>query len=124
MLPAPTEWSEGYDIQQVFTSVAYPQSNGQAEVGNREILWILCVRLDHVGGSWVDELPSMLWAIRMTPKEGTGATPFHMVYGGKAVVPVEVGVKSDRIQHYNEDNAEQRLLELDLVDETRAKAII
>ncbi|XP_042456410.1 uncharacterized protein LOC122040975 [Zingiber officinale] len=99
-------------------------SNGQAEVANREILQILHVRLNHVGGSWVDELPSVLWVISMTPKEGTGATPFHLVYGGEAVVLVEVGVESNRIQHYNEDNAARRLLELDLVDEEHAKAVV
>ncbi|XP_042419647.1 uncharacterized protein LOC122008107 [Zingiber officinale] len=58
------------------------------------------------------------------PKEGTGATPFHLIYGGEAVVPVEVRVESNRLQHYVEDNAERRLLELDLVDESRAKAAI
>ncbi|XP_042396809.1 uncharacterized protein LOC121986954 [Zingiber officinale] len=56
--------------------------------------------------------------------EGTGATPFHLVYGGEAVVPVEVGVESNQIQHYNENNAERRPLELDLVDEARAKAAL
>ncbi|XP_042423456.1 uncharacterized protein LOC122011088 [Zingiber officinale] len=60
----------------------------------------------------------------MTPKEGTGVTPFHLVYGGEAVVPVEIGVKSNRIQHYNEENAEWRLLELDFVDETCDKAAV
>ncbi|XP_042380471.1 uncharacterized protein LOC121972924 [Zingiber officinale] len=109
------EWCGGYDIQQAFTSVAYPQSNGQVEVANHEILIILHARLDHTGGSWVDELPSVLWALRMTPKKGIGATTSHLVYGGEAVVPVEVGVESDRMQHYSEDNAERRLLELDLV---------
>ncbi|XP_042400844.1 uncharacterized protein LOC121990849 [Zingiber officinale] len=77
-----------------------------------------------MGGSWVDELPNMLWAIRMTPIEGMGATPFHLVYDGEAVGPVEVGVEFDWIQHYDEDNTKWRLLELDLVDEARAKAAI
>ncbi|XP_042460304.1 uncharacterized protein LOC122043794 [Zingiber officinale] len=95
------EWCEGYGIQQAFTSVAYLYSN-----------------------SWVDELPSVLWVIHTTPKEGTGATPFHLVYGGEAVVPVEVGFESDWIQYYNEDNAERRLLELDLVEEVCAKATV
>ncbi|XP_042440642.1 uncharacterized protein LOC122026014 [Zingiber officinale] len=117
------EWCGGYDIQQAFTSVAYPQSNEHAEVANREILRILRARLDHVGGSWVDEIPSVLWVIRITPKEGTGATLFHLVYGGEAVVPIEVGVESDRIQHYSEDNAKRRRLELDLVDEACVKAV-
>ncbi|XP_042388059.1 uncharacterized protein LOC121980162 [Zingiber officinale] len=58
----------------------------------------------------------------MTPKEGTAATPFHLVYGGEAVVPVEVGVESERILGYDEDNAERRQLELNLIDEKRAKA--
>ncbi|XP_042385777.1 uncharacterized protein LOC121977254 [Zingiber officinale] len=53
-----------------------------------------------------------------------GVTPFHLVYGGEAVDPVEVGVESNWVQYYSEDNAERRLLELDFVDETRDKAIV
>ncbi|XP_042410299.1 uncharacterized protein LOC121999723 [Zingiber officinale] len=75
-------------------------------------------------GSWVDELPSVLWELCTIPKEGTKVTPFHLVYGGEAVFPVEVEVESDRIQHYSEDNAERRLLELDLMDEARTKTTI
>ncbi|XP_042453299.1 uncharacterized protein LOC122037894 [Zingiber officinale] len=60
----------------------------------------------------------------MTPKEGIGVTPFHLVYSVEAVVPVEVDVESDQIQHYSEDNTERMLSELDLVDEVRAKAVV
>ncbi|XP_042436924.1 uncharacterized protein LOC122022878 [Zingiber officinale] len=56
------------------------------------------------------------------PEGGDRQTPFHLVYGGEAVVPMEVGVESDRVQHYDEGNAERRLMELDLVDEMQAKA--
>ncbi|XP_042444085.1 uncharacterized protein LOC122029211 [Zingiber officinale] len=118
------EWCEEYGIQQAFTSVAYPQSNGQTEVVNREILWIFRVWLDHIRGSWVDKLPGVLWAIRTTPKEGTGVTPFHLVYDDEVVVPVEGGVESNRIQHYDEDNIERRLLELDFMDETHDKVVV
>ncbi|XP_042446591.1 uncharacterized protein LOC122031559 [Zingiber officinale] len=65
------EWCEGYGIQQHFTSVAYPQSNRQVEVANREILRILRVRLDHVGGSCVDELPGILWVDDLVWKKVT-----------------------------------------------------
>ncbi|XP_042472457.1 uncharacterized protein LOC122055140 [Zingiber officinale] len=112
------EWCDGYDIEQHFTSVSYLQSNAQDEVANQEILRILRVRLDHLGGSWVDKLPGVLWALRTTPKEGTGVTSFHLIYGGEAVVPVEIGIESDRVQQYNADNTERRQLDLDLVDET------
>ncbi|XP_042418070.1 uncharacterized protein LOC122006578 [Zingiber officinale] len=59
----------------------------------------------------------------MTPKEGAYVTPFHLVYGGEAVVPVEVRIEYDQVQQYDADNSERRQLELDLVDETRAKAV-
>ncbi|XP_042387527.1 uncharacterized protein LOC121979598 [Zingiber officinale] len=90
----------------------------------KSILKVLRARLDHMGGNWVDKLPSMLWALCTTLKEATGVTPFQLVYGGEVVVPMEVGVESDQVQHYNEGNAEWRLMELDLVDETRAKSVI
>ncbi|XP_042472317.1 uncharacterized protein LOC122054978 [Zingiber officinale] len=51
-------------------------------------------------------------------------TPFHLVYGGEVVVPVEVGEEFNRIKVYDENNAERRHLELDLVDETRAKVVV
>ena len=72
----------------------------------------------------MDEVSGVLWAIRTTLKEGTGVTPFHLVDGGEAVIPVEVGVESARIQNYDDDNAERRNMELDLVEEERAKASI
>ncbi|XP_042379958.1 uncharacterized protein LOC121972341 [Zingiber officinale] len=37
---------------------------------------------------------------------------------------MEVGVESDRVQQYDASNAEWRQLELDMVDEARAKAAV
>ncbi|XP_042425942.1 uncharacterized protein LOC122013780 [Zingiber officinale] len=101
---------------------AYPQSNRQAEVTNKEIIRGLKTKLDHVGGSWVDELPSVLWAYHTTPREAMGITPFQLVYGGEAVVPIEVGIESDHRRLYDEDNDGRRLMELDLIEEARDKA--
>ncbi|XP_042432580.1 uncharacterized protein LOC122019149 [Zingiber officinale] len=98
--------------------------NGQAEVANREILGVLCARLDHAGGSWVDELPSVLWALCTILKKKAGVTPFHLVYDGETSILVEVRVESDRVQHSDEGNAERRHMELDLVVEMHAKAVI
>ncbi|XP_042387741.1 uncharacterized protein LOC121979816 [Zingiber officinale] len=117
-------WCEGYGILQAFTSVAYPQSNGKEEVTNREILRGLRARLNHARGSWVDELPSLLWAHRTTPREATDITLFYLVYEDEAMVLVEVGVESNRVQLYDEGNAKQRLIELNLVDEARDRATI
>ncbi|XP_042415266.1 uncharacterized protein LOC122004446 [Zingiber officinale] len=99
-------------------------SEQMAEVMNWEILKGLRTQLDHTEGSWIDELSSVLWALRMTPKEATDVTPFYLVYGGETVVLVEVGVESDRIQLYDGENVERRLIKLDLMDEVRAKATV
>ncbi|XP_042441470.1 uncharacterized protein LOC122026830 [Zingiber officinale] len=91
------------------------------EVVNLEIVRGLKVKLDHVGGNWVEELPSILWAYRTTPRESTGLTPFHLVYGNEAVVPIEVGVPSVRRILNDEGNTEWRLAELDLISEIRER---
>ncbi|XP_074556549.1 uncharacterized protein LOC141812457 [Curcuma longa] len=101
----------------------YPQGNGQTEVMNRELVRGLKIKLDHIGGSWVEELHDILWAYQTTPRDNTGLTPFHLVYGSEVVVPVEIGCHSTRIEAYKdaEDNAHQRAAELDLITEIRDK---
>ncbi|XP_074556256.1 uncharacterized protein LOC141812113 [Curcuma longa] len=112
------EWCQGLGIQQAFTSVAYPQANVQAEVVNQEIVRGLKTKLDHEGSSWVEEL----WSYRTMLRESTGMTLFHLGYGGEALVPMEIGVESDRRQCYDENNGDRRLTELDLVFKARDKA--
>ncbi|KAI3448580.1 hypothetical protein Pfo_005245 [Paulownia fortunei] len=77
-------WCAEMKIKQHFTSVAHPQANGQVEVTNRIILQGIKTRLDRSGGGWVDELDSVLWAYRTTPRTTTGETPFSLVYGAEA----------------------------------------
>ncbi|KAL0352497.1 UNVERIFIED_CONTAM: hypothetical protein Scaly_1638400 [Sesamum calycinum] len=78
------EWCKGLAIKQFFTSVSNPQANGQTEVTNRTILQHLKTRLGTAKGAWVDELPSVLWAYRTTPRTTTGETPFSLSYGTDA----------------------------------------
>ncbi|KAI3465894.1 hypothetical protein Pfo_022557 [Paulownia fortunei] len=71
-------WCAEIKIKQHFTSVAHPQANGQVEVTNRIILQGIKTKLDRSGGGWVDELDSVLWAYRTTPRTTTGETPFSL----------------------------------------------
>ncbi|XP_042396860.1 uncharacterized protein LOC121987007 [Zingiber officinale] len=104
--------------------ISEQMSNGQAEVTNREILRGLQTRLNHVRGSWVDELSSVLWVLHTTPKEATDVTLFQLVYKREVAVPVKIGVESDWVQLYDKRNGEQRLMELDLVDEVQDKVVV
>ncbi|XP_042465927.1 uncharacterized protein LOC122048425 [Zingiber officinale] len=99
-------------------------TSSRRRLTNWEILRGLRTRLDHAGGSWVDELSSVLWALCMTPNEATDVTPFQLVYGGEAVVPIEVRVEFNRVRLYDEGNGKRMLMELDLVDEARDKAVV
>lgn len=72
----------------------------------------------------MEELPSVLWAYRTTPRTSTGETPFSMVYGSEAVLPAEIGEESARVCGYDEENEEHRAQDLDLLEERREKALV
>ncbi|KAL0439574.1 UNVERIFIED_CONTAM: Gag-Pol polyprotein [Sesamum latifolium] len=117
------EWCEGLAIKQFFTSVSNPQANGQTEVTNRTILQHLKTRLGTAKGAWVEELPSVLWAYRTTPRTSTGESPFTLSYGTEAVAPAEIGELSWRVKYYDAaSNAQGLRMNLDFIDEAREMA--
>ena len=66
----------------------------------------------------------MLWAYETTCKSATQDTPFTLAFGTEAVVPVEVGLKSPRIELASvEHNNEALRLNLDLLDEKREQVL-
>lgn len=54
------------------------------EVVNKDLVQGLNVNLNPTGGSWVEELPNILWSYHTTPQERISMTPFHLVYEGEA----------------------------------------
>ena len=53
----------------------------------------------------------------------TGETPFNLVYGVEALIPVEIGVGSPRIENFDEKINDEALKEnLDLIEEQRERA--
>ena len=80
------------DITNRYSTPAYPQSNGQAEANNKAIVNGLKRRLKGAKSGWADELPSVLWAYRTTPRRSTRETPFSLTYKTEAVIPAEVNL--------------------------------
>ncbi|GKV09019.1 hypothetical protein SLEP1_g20584 [Rubroshorea leprosula] len=111
---------DDYGIELALTSVYTPQSNGQAESANKIVLRGLKTRVLATHSNWVDELNKVLWSCRTTPSSATGETPFSLAYGAEAVIPVEVGLPSDRAGWHDDLNNEQLLREnLDFIEEVR-----
>ncbi len=77
-------------------------------------------KLKEAKGKWPGELPSVLWSYRTTPRKATGETSFSLVFGTEAIIPVEVGQPSVRIQVFDgEGNNLGLRTKLDLIDEHR-----
>ncbi|XP_038971180.1 uncharacterized protein LOC120104330 [Phoenix dactylifera] len=80
----------------------------------------LKARLDRSKGQWVEDLYNVLWAYRTTFRLPTGETPFNLAYETEAVIPLEIGLPSPRVECYNADsNSSQLRNNLDLVEEVR-----
>lgn len=99
---------ERMGIKKVRTTPYHPQSNGLTERNNRTIKEWLATK----GGNWEEELPLILLAHRASPQAATGKSPFELMYGRVARLPVDV-----QIGPWNA----HRLDEITL-DETRAIA--
>ena len=112
-----------------FASIAHPRSNSQAKRANAKVLRGLKTRtfdrLRKCGKNWIEELPVVLWSIRMMPNRATGQTPFALVYGAEAVLPTELIYGSPRVLAY--DELEQEKLRQDdatLLEEDRLRAAV
>ena len=77
-------------------SVAYPQANGQVERSNALVLAGIKARLqeplEKTPGSWIDEIPSVLWGLRTTSNRSIGYTPFLWSMGPKRCYPLTLNM--------------------------------
>ncbi|XP_075088250.1 uncharacterized protein LOC142170275 [Nicotiana tabacum] len=103
----------------------HPVGNGQAKSTNKVIINNLKKRLEESKGNWPEVLLGVLWAYRTMAKTSTGETPFSLVYGTEALIPVEIGEPSTRFtQATQESNDEEMRVNLDLLETRREAALI
>lgn len=102
-------------IQQKFSSVGHPQTNGQVESANKMILKELRKRCGETKGTWRDELPMVLWSYNTMPQSYTGECTVKMlVYGEDAMIPIKLSEKTWRVAVFNEEeNAINMRISLD-----------
>ncbi|KAK0580108.1 hypothetical protein LWI29_036450 [Acer saccharum] len=74
---------------------------------------------------WAEKLPEILWSYRTTPRRSTGETPFSLVYGSEAVIPIETRLSTARSENPDEEQNNLELsFELDHLDERRDRAAL
>ena len=63
-------------------------------------------RWNKFSARWLTELSAVLWILRTTSSRATGYTPFFMVYGSEAVLPMDLDYGAPKIRAYDEQGAE------------------
>ena len=67
----------------------HPQANGQAKSTNKILGTVLTKIVSGSKTDWELKLHSAIWAYRVAYKTALGTTPFNMVYGLDAILPME-----------------------------------
>ncbi|XP_016195666.1 uncharacterized protein LOC107636688 [Arachis ipaensis] len=113
------------NIKHNFSSVEHPQSNGLAEAANKVILQALKKKVTLAKGQWAKLIPEILWGYNTTPQSSTKETPFRLMFGSDAMIPVKISQGSVRTTYLDEDTNDQtREAELDLLEEVREESRI
>ncbi|XP_019197183.1 PREDICTED: uncharacterized protein LOC109191059 [Ipomoea nil] len=115
-----------FDFKQRNSSAYYAAANALAEAFNKTLCNLLKKVVSKSKRDWHDRMEEALWAYRTTYRTPTQSTPYSLVNGVEAVLPLERQIPSLRLAIQegltDEENAKLRLAELEALDEKRLQA--
>jgi hypothetical protein len=86
------EFTESLKIKLLSSSLYYAQANGQTESSNNTLIKLIKKKIEENPKRWHEVLSEALWAHRISKYSATKVTPFELVYGQEAVLPVDVNL--------------------------------
>eukprot|EP00253_Pinus_taeda_P024677 PITA_24677 len=92
-----TELTDQPVLRHDSSTPCYPRANGLVEVINKVLVTMMRRIIGIHRLNWHNMLFSALWAYENSVKTSTGFTPFQLVYGLEAVLPIECEIPSLKI---------------------------
>jgi hypothetical protein len=87
---------EEMGIQLVHSTSYYPQGNGLVESSNKSLVRIIKKLLEQNTKGWDSKLKFSLWDDRVTNKKEIGTSHFKLVYGTKAIFPIQLALPIEK----------------------------
>jgi transposase InsO family protein len=121
------EFAESYKIKLLNSSPYYGQANGQAESSNKTLIKLIKKKIKKNPRRWHEVLSEALWAHHISKHGATKVTPFELVYGQDAVLPVEVNLDEYRLAKQKDLSAilyyDLMMYNIDEVTDVKLKAL-
>lgn len=86
-----------YGVKHNLTTAYRPQADGQTERFNKVLGNMIRTMVDDRGRNWDAALPELVYAYNTSLNETTGFSPFYLIYGREARIPIEgqLGVEAN-----------------------------
>ncbi|KAK9734165.1 hypothetical protein RND81_04G119500 [Saponaria officinalis] len=119
--------AEQYDFKLINSTPYDAHANGEAESTNKIIKNGIARMIKDNPREWSNLLLDILWAYRTSKRDAIDCTPYELVYGHEAIIPVEVGVRIVRVdgqRHTTSEAYEEAMSIMNLdVEAKRAQAL-
>jgi hypothetical protein len=118
------EFAGLYRIKLLNSSPYYAEANGQTESSNKTLIILIKKKIYDNPKYWHKILSEALWAHRISKHRATKVSPFELVYGQEAVLPVEISLNAVRIAMQNDLTVgDYYNLMMDNIDEVTDKRV-